>query len=67
MHSSLKQARVFNFKYQLRDQKAEFYDQMKKDEPIPQDFDKVMKDQTLKEVDLKRKKGKKISKIMQRP
>ena len=41
----------------MRDQKAEYYNKMEKDEAIPLDFEKTMKDQTLKEVELRTDQG----------
>ena len=57
VHSSLKEARVFNFKYHIREQKIQFYNKMEKTDSIPTNFEKIMKDQTLAEFEKKTSKG----------
>ena len=51
VHSNLQQARVFHFKFQIRQQKAEYYTHMNQNDSLPEDFEQTMKRQTLEVVE----------------
>ena len=57
VHSNLKQARVFHFKFQILEQKIEYYKTMQEKDKLPQDFEKIMKEQTLDKIEKTPKKG----------
>ena len=57
VHSNLKDARIFNFKFQIREEKIKHYNKMEKEESLPIDFDAQMKQKTLKIVEQDQIKG----------
>ena len=58
VHSNLKQARIFHFKKENLTQKLQYYKDKGENYEQPDDFDILMKQKTLKEIEARHQNGK---------